>query len=306
MFYVKSSVPFRLALQGLAFRMSVDAAEYSAYYSALLDDLQPTVYHVHNAIFTAIRYLWAFKETWSALSGRLIKLNSDDMAGFRSTWFVIDGLMKAAPLIFVPTISPKLADMVEHYFPWNYKGDSSEIAWCSELVDSWSTVLPAGMFSSISARASKQRGAFELSRANIFDSGATLNAEAEKLKPASRAELESLREEWEKFEAVLFPTTNPLGSVRVKTEGAVKLEQIEGAPPPMSFTNTKAAPVVVEDEEYIPEYASTATMEKILPDDEPEDKATSKQLQELGAQQQLAAKGPREKRKRPREADETQ
>ncbi|ESL06287.1 hypothetical protein TRSC58_06041 [Trypanosoma rangeli SC58] len=170
-------------------------------FGVLLEFCTPSMSRVEALTQVALCHLPQATDTWSALRKALVRqqdLASDDN---KALWYLLDSLMKHAPHVFVPLISPRLHDYVVQQMPWHLVGVVSTLGggalWCDAMIRTWEGVLPSHLMRSVKSFVLQLRSGKELTHAMSLngDSG-----EVQTVDPAAtREQMQQLREAWEMF-----------------------------------------------------------------------------------------------------------
>lgn len=165
----------------------VDHVYNELFFFALLEHCNSSQDRIDALTRVALRHLTHAVDTWAAIRRAIVRqadVDTDNDAS-RALWFLTDALLKHAPHVFVPTMSPRLVELAIQYMPWNVvrwhstaapqpnkeatlsssSGNNSTsdrkvilddstshenvLYWCEELIQSWEHVLPRAIWSAL-------------------------------------------------------------------------------------------------------------------------------------------------------------
>ncbi|EKF39646.1 hypothetical protein MOQ_000123 [Trypanosoma cruzi marinkellei] len=238
-------------------------------FGVMLESCTPSRSRVEALTQVALRHLTQATDTWSALRKALVRqqdLESDENKGL---WYLLDSLMKHAPHVFVPLISPRLHDYVVQQMPWHLVGVVSTLGsgalWCDAMILTWEGILPPHLMRNVKSFVVQLRSGKELTNAMNL-SGDTDEVQSVDA-PASREQIQQLREAWDVFfsfvaEGVRASNNAPAVST---TSGAPPLAQVKCEPAPFAGLKheegTQPADADDDDDsdvEYVPEFVRGA------------------------------------------------
>ncbi|RNF22004.1 uncharacterized protein Tco025E_03370 [Trypanosoma conorhini] len=170
-------------------------------FGVMLDSCTPSRSRVEALTQVALRHLPQATDTWSALRKALVRQQDLASEDNKALWYLLDSLMKHAPHVFVPLISPRLHDYVVQQLPWHLVGVVSTLGggalWCDAMIRTWEGVLPPHLMRSVKSFVLQLRSGKELAHAM------SLSGESDEVQavdpPATREQLQQLREAWEVF-----------------------------------------------------------------------------------------------------------
>ncbi|EAN92149.1 hypothetical protein, conserved [Trypanosoma cruzi] len=237
-------------------------------FAVMLESCTPSRSRVEALTQVALRHLTQATDTWSALRKALVRqqdLESDENKGL---WYLLDSLMKHAPHVFVPLISPRLHDYVVQQMPWHLVGVVSTLGsgalWCDAMILTWESILPPHLMRNVKSFVVQLRSGKELTNAMNL-SGDTDEVQSVDA-PASREQIQQLREAWEVFfsfvaEGVRASNNTPAAST---TSGALPLAQVKCETTPFAGLKREEGtqPAGADDDdsdvEYVPEFVRGA------------------------------------------------
>lgn len=193
-------------------------AGFEAFAGALLSSVAPTASYVEAFRRTALQNVDKYEELWSALRARLVRSDANS-AEAQGLWFLIDAVMKDAPLVYINLVAPKLPDLIEAHMPWEQVSQLGDVAssdsklWFTSLVQGWKGVLPDHDYERTMQRALRLTSgkALQLQLASAA-------SQTQHDRPATRRDLEALRDAWESLESALEPSTSvPAAGVAATT-----------------------------------------------------------------------------------------
>ncbi|KAG8348169.1 hypothetical protein ERJ75_000424000 [Trypanosoma vivax] len=183
----------------LAVNSSTDFSE--ELFAVMLESCTPSRYRIEALTQIALRHLSHASDTWTALRKALVRQQELESDENRALWYVLDSLMKHAPHVFVPLISPRLHDYVVQQLPWHLVGVISTIGsgalWCQAMIRTWDGLLPPLLYRSVWSFVVQLQSGRELTNAiGMNDMNDGVQAVDP---PATQEQVRQLREAWEVF-----------------------------------------------------------------------------------------------------------
>lgn len=277
---------------------------------AVLKQGNPSESRIEALAGLALRHLTKSAETWAALRKALMEQSDLDAPTNRTLWYVMDALLKDAPHVFVPLLTPRLLEYTIQQLPWELAGHRGQARlWFESLVLSWEAVLPPRLFSAIRQHAIQSRSGAELH--GLFD--ATQHA-GDDGTPATSASLQRLQDA---FDAVRYMSDEEANRLAVAAFAARPLEELRAEGGSSSSggggagltaadaTQTRAVQGISSSSGSVYNTAASATAEMSTSDEDDyaPDYVAGAQPRELPKLDLPKQKRRREARRRPREDD---
>ncbi|CUG06374.1 Hypothetical protein, putative, partial [Bodo saltans] len=108
----------------------------------------PSVKEIRVSSDALLRYPAAYLKAWAAWRTSVVECDNRTPR-CRALWYVLDSLLKQAPLLYVPLCStPEFEAFCVKKFPWDSL-DEADVEWPIALVRSWEGLISRGVWTAL-------------------------------------------------------------------------------------------------------------------------------------------------------------